>query len=237
MISQPKQGKTAPLNQEGWLKPFRIQVQPDWRPTEPISGWAWVLGLGLAGLTWAIAAPSLAQSTSRVTTCRSLANQAFGIDPVQVFPLADDAPLRLRDLSRQSNLPDRPGECAQPGELVSSNTACQQRPTIPSLWWAKAQYGGRLLINWLAYPARENELDELGRVDLVVNRQVWSEMGYFDRYEFVQKFGNETQSYGYNIRLFDVKGNCLATYTCTAHALATRSSETPTLTCSIIFGY
>lgn len=95
--------------------------------------------------------------------------------------------------------------------VVTANTVCQQTLTTPSLWWAKEQFGDKLLDNWLAYPANSTTA---ARVDLVVNRQIWSLLDYLQRYEFVNQFGTVARDYGYNVRVFNYQKELLATYTC-----------------------
>jgi len=95
--------------------------------------------------------------------------------------------------------------------VVTANTICQQQLTIPSLWWAQEQFGGELVDNWLAYPARGTAA---ARVDLVVNQQIWSILDYVQRYEFVNKFGSVARDYGYNTRVFNYQEELLGTYTC-----------------------
>jgi hypothetical protein len=101
-------------------------------------------------------------------------------------------------------------EDAQPAKygVVTADTISQTHLTIPSLWWAKEQfdiYGGRLISNWLAYPEEK-------RIDLIVNRQLWSFMDYVGRYRFVNELGTVARGYGYNLRVFNQQDKCLATY-------------------------
>lgn len=96
---------------------------------------------------------------------------------------------------------------------ITANTICQQQLTIPSLWWANAQFGDKLLENWLTYPA---DGTVAARIDLVVNRQNWSLTDYLERYAFVNHFGTVARDYGYNVRVFNYQRELLATYTCNA---------------------
>lgn len=96
------------------------------------------------------------------------------------------------------------------GNIITAKTISQEGLTIPSLWWAQEQFdpfGGRLIANWIAYP------DER-RIDLVVNRQLWSLLNYVERYRFVNKFGTVAREYQYNLRVFDRQNKCLVTYAC-----------------------
>ncbi|MGB3238239.1 MAG: hypothetical protein WBB29_08080 [Geitlerinemataceae cyanobacterium] len=103
-------------------------------------------------------------------------------------------------------------------DTITKDTICQTRLTIPSLWWADEQFGDKLLENWLAYP-------EEHRVDLVVNRQIWGLMDYYQRYAFVHRMvavvreNGETGENGYNLRVFNRQEPelCLAAYTCNAN--------------------
>lgn len=107
--------------------------------------------------------------------------------------------------------------------VITSKTYSPNGLTRPSLWWAKDLFAGKLLSNWLAYP------DE-NRIDLIVNRQLWSLLDSFDRYSFVNKFGTVARQYGYNTRVFTLSQpeQPLATYTC-------NFSTTPA-SCNINFG-
>jgi hypothetical protein len=97
------------------------------------------------------------------------------------------------------------------GRVVTSNTISQQGLTVPSLWWAKEQFGSDLLDSWLAYPAPGTNP---ARIDLLVNRQNWSALDYIQRYEFINHFGIAARDYGYNLRVFNEQKELLATYTC-----------------------
>ncbi len=103
-----------------------------------------------------------------------------------------------------------PNAAIKNGVITASNIS-QKQLTIPSIWWAKEQFGGKLLDNWLAYPAKD---DRTPRIDLIVNRQIWSLLDYVERYEFVNNFGNVARDYGYNVRVFNYQQELLATYTC-----------------------
>lgn len=100
-------------------------------------------------------------------------------------------------------------QLAQRG-IITADTISQRSINIPSLWWAREQfdpYRGRLVINWLAYPEEK-------RIDLIVNRQLWSLLDYPNRYRFLNQFGTVARGYQYNLRVFNQKQQCLATYTC-----------------------
>lgn len=95
--------------------------------------------------------------------------------------------------------------------VVTAKTISQDNLTVPSLWWAKEQFADKLLDNWIAYPS---DGIKAGRVDLIVNRQMWLLLDYLQRYEFVHHFGTIARGYGYNIRVFNYQQELLATYTC-----------------------
>lgn len=104
------------------------------------------------------------------------------------------------------------GEDARPIErgVITADTISQTGITTPSLWWAEEQYDpfeGKLIDNWIAYP---NER----RIDLVVNRQLWTLLDYLKRYSFVNQLGTVARGYQYNLRVFNQQKQCLAIYTC-----------------------
>ncbi|MGA7937554.1 MAG: hypothetical protein WCA35_28650 [Kovacikia sp.] len=104
-----------------------------------------------------------------------------------------------------------------PASAVTSTTISATRLTVPSLWWlrdqfaAERKYGSRLIENWIAYP---NQVGRVGQVNFVVNRQLWNQLDYLQRYSFLHEFGMAAKSYGYNLRVFDNQANFLAAYTC-----------------------
>ncbi len=118
-----------------------------------------------------------------------------------VVPPPTNAPLELGLLAPN----------AVKNDVITASNISQKQLTIPSLWWAKEQFGGKLLDNWLAYPATGSRTP---RIDLIVNRQIWSLLDYVERYEFVNNFGNVARDYGYNVRVFNYQQELLATYTC-----------------------
>jgi hypothetical protein len=114
-------------------------------------------------------------------------------------PSPSDAPLELALLTQPN------------GTVVTANTIDPEGLTTPSLWWEKENSENKLLDNWIAYPVSENEP---GRVDLIVNQQIWSLLDYLDRYDFVNRLGNSARTDGYNVRVFNYQRDLLATYTC-----------------------
>ncbi|MCU0538207.1 MAG: hypothetical protein MUD14_30340 [Hydrococcus sp. Prado102] len=120
------------------------------------------------------------------------------------------------------NAPTLSNSCQAPLELeaesdrptsetvITDRTISEEGLTVPSLWWAKEQFdpfGGRLINNWIAYPNQR-------RIDIVVNRQLWSLLNYMERYRFVNEFGTVARDYQYNLRIFDRQNKCLVTYSC-----------------------
>jgi len=120
---------------------------------------------------------------------------------VRLQPSAE--PLNLNLLEQQNPSTD--------GSIITADTLSQEEITIPSLWWADKQFGGKLLDTWIAY------LNER-RIDLVVRPQFWSIQDYFGHYQFVNKMGTiareYNQDYRYNIRVFNQLGEPLGAYTC-----------------------
>lgn len=117
------------------------------------------------------------------------------------------APFSMDMLQRGLCAPSVPGKTAtslDPAQLAE-----------PSLWWVRDQiaaqdkYSDKLVSNWLAC-----EAGDANRVDVLVNPQLWNSLDFFDRYEFIQRFGTATAGYGYNLRVFDRQGTMLAAYTC-----------------------
>lgn len=155
-----------------------------------------ILGISLSAISLLPTQPSPAQTPS--------------------VPQPSTAPLELSRLqpggsqNNGSNITAYTINCDR-SSAVTANTICQQQLTIPSLWWANEQFGGKLVDNWLAYPAKSNSA---ARIDLVVNRENWSLLDYLERYEFVNHFGTVARDYGYNVRLFNYQEELLATYTC-----------------------
>lgn len=97
----------------------------------------------------------------------------------------------------------------------------------PSLWLnrdifaSRARFSSKLFENWLVCPSVDSDR---GRIDLVVNAQLWGLLDYFERYELLQQFGNGSDQpdqqfkAGYNLRIFSRQNpkTPLAHYTCTS---------------------
>ena len=115
------------------------------------------------------------------------------------FPQPSNAPLEL-------NLLNKPIK-----SVITANTIDPEKLTLPRLWLAKENTEGKLLDNWIAYPASKKEP---GRVDLLVNQQFWSLLDYLERYDFVNRLGTAVRKDGYNLRVFNKQQEFLAAYTC-----------------------
>lgn len=129
----------------------------------------------------------------------SLLSSQTSLAQTQSIPLASDAPLELNLLTNPKD------------SVITANTISQKQLTVPSLWWTQENSENKLLDNWIAYQAQDNQP---ARVDLIVNQQIWSLLDYLERYEFVNHLGSVARNYGYNIRVFNYQQERLATYTC-----------------------
>jgi hypothetical protein len=140
---------------------------------------------------------------------------AIAVEPPQLPPVPLTSTPLLPDLTPLDIKLLKLGQV--PAGVVTSQTISLTRLTLPSLWWTQAQvannpqFSNKLLENWIAY---SGELKEPGRVDLVVNRQLWSLLDYLQRYEFINRFSAIARSYGYNIRVFDNQARFAGAYTC-----------------------
>ena len=129
----------------------------------------------------------------------------FSIFPVQFaqaqsrIPIPSQAPLELDLLTNPRD------------NIITADTISQKQLTVPSLWWAQEQSQNKLLDNWIAYPANNSQP---GRVDLIVNEQIWNALEGIELYSFVNRLGSVARTYGYNIRVFNYEKELLGTYTC-----------------------
>jgi len=127
------------------------------------------------------------------------------------------------------------GMCTPTTPGITNLTINQSELTEPSLWWIRDQiaaqdkYGRRLVGSWLACEGK----NEPNRVDVIVNAQLWSLLDFFDRYEFIEKFGTATTGFGYNLRVFDPQGAMLAAYTCDFNSnVAEKQAKPNAFTCA-----
>ncbi|HEY9635466.1 MAG TPA: hypothetical protein V6D14_18830 [Coleofasciculaceae cyanobacterium] len=125
--------------------------------------------------------------------------------PSAQTPSAPEPPLETKLLEPNAALARR--------NVVTANTISPTQLTTPSFWWIKKQFdddkefGNKFIVNWIAYQDEK-------RVDLVVNRQIWTILDYIGRYRFVNKFGTAARDFNYDVRVFNQQGSLLATYTC-----------------------
>lgn len=105
----------------------------------------------------------------------------------------------------------RSGAVPADGSVVTESTISQTELTIPSLWWAEEQFGGKLLDFWVAYTGNNTTLR---RVDLLVNQQIWTQYNYLERYAFINHFGTSASDFGYSTRIFNWQGDLLGAYVC-----------------------
>lgn len=117
----------------------------------------------------------------------------------QVSVRGDSAPLELELLTNPKD------------GVITADTINPRQLTIPSFWWAQEQAQNKLLDNWIAYPKTQTNP---GRVDLLVNQQIWALLDYLERYDFVNRMGTVGRDYGYNVRVFNYQQEPLASYTC-----------------------
>jgi hypothetical protein len=96
------------------------------------------------------------------------------------------------------------------GEWITATTISPSQLANPSLWWAQEQFNefnGKLIQNWIAYRDKK-------RVDLIVNRQLWTLLDYLGRYSFLSRYGAAARDYQYDVRVFNERADLVATYTC-----------------------
>ncbi|WP_052128908.1 hypothetical protein [Neosynechococcus sphagnicola] len=145
-----------------------------------------------------------------------------GLVPTILWPTT--TPLDLETLETKQTCGISITPCIYPtNPPFTADTIALTGLTVPSLWWAKDQFGSRLLENWLAYPAAP---PIPARIDLVVSRPDWNSLDYLERYAFVHHMGTVARGFGYNLRIFNRQQVLLATYTCDFTA--------PPLTCALL---
>jgi hypothetical protein len=105
--------------------------------------------------------------------------------------------------------------------------------TIPSLWWTrdllvtKPQFNPKLIEGWLVCGAGVQDGvarscaigSRPGRVEMVVNTQLWTVLDYLSRYELIYRFGSATSECGYNIYIFNTDTQLIADFTCDFQAV------------------
>lgn len=104
--------------------------------------------------------------------------------------------------------------------IFTANTVSQEGITNPSLWWIRDQFGQRVVINWLGYPQER-------RVDIIVDRQIWSFINYIEKYSLINRFAMAAREYGYNLRIFNDQRLLLGTATCDFPTSSSIDSDNP----------
>ncbi len=138
--------------------------------------------------------------------------------------IAQERPLTLNAATYPLELDLLPPDADLSGRsVVTRYTVQDSQLTLPSLWWAEQQHGGKLLENWIAY---RGEGESPQRVDLVVNRQLWNLYSYVERYQFVHQMGLSVLQFGYNTRVFNEQGVILGAYLCDAPQAALMAAGT-----------
>ncbi|MEM9450253.1 MAG: hypothetical protein AAGA75_17185 [Cyanobacteria bacterium P01_E01_bin.6] len=137
---------------------------------------------------------------SEVSVSEELETQEIAAAPQ--FLSLENHPVELELLDPDADLSNR--------DVITNRMISQDSLTVPSLWWARSQFGGKLLEHWLAYPGS----DSPRRVDVVVDRQLWGLSTYLQRYSFVNYFGTAAKEFGYSLRVFNDQGQPLASYMC-----------------------
>lgn len=123
------------------------------------------------------------------------------------------------------------GMCSRSQPGITETSISQDGLTRPSLWWiqdqiaAQNKYSAKLIDNWLAC----NPPNQPNRVDVLVNSQLWSSLDFFDRYEFINRFGSVATGFGYNLRVVNPEGNLLAAYTCSYATITADKQAEPKL--------
>lgn len=93
----------------------------------------------------------------------------------------------------------------------TTTTPAQSGLTVPSLWWAEAQFGQGIVNGWQSYDATAS-YPKLVR--LTVDSQLWRQLTVLNRYALVNHFAVVTRDTGYQLLVFDPQNNPVAAYTC-----------------------
>jgi hypothetical protein len=162
------------------------------------------------GVSWTMIAPLRAQTPMPQTPT-----------PQTPTPVSDQVPIDLAQFQRRICVNGLSGTGHQDVDLSG--------PTIPSLWWTrellnnKPQFNPKLIEAWLVCDAGRQNADARvcgiaatrpGRVEMIVNTQLWSVMDYLSRYELINRFGTATSECGYNIYIYSSDAKLLADYSC-----------------------
>lgn len=125
--------------------------------------------------------------------------------PLQAQGLLDSSVCDLPALS----LPLTPSEKNLAFKSEATQTSPDQAVNY-QLWWLKdqlEQLEKGLLVSWLVDAPNQ-------RLDIIVDRQLWSQLNYLQRYRFVYHLGNVAREKHYNLRIFNQQNKCLVTYHC-----------------------
>jgi hypothetical protein len=205
------------------------RLKPSFRPGSCGRSLVGLLAIGaLLSLAWSTSAAEPASVAKQV----SVAKRVLAAEPTSPanagsaegkFPLIPDVttPLNLKLL--------QPGAKPASG-VITSQSMSATRLTIPSLWWTAEQiaadkkYTDKFLQGWIAYLTQNGEP---GRVDLLVNRQIWTQMNYISRYEMINRFSTIARNYGFNIRVFSSQDVLSGAYTCDFSGINASALQVP----------
>ncbi|NCJ08578.1 hypothetical protein GS597_19105 [Synechococcales cyanobacterium C] len=95
--------------------------------------------------------------------------------------------------------------------VFTAERPSQQGLTVPSLWLAVEQFGGKTVRTWRAYPP--NEAGER-QIRVVVRPELWTRYNYFERYAFLSKLSTAASRYGYSLLLVDRQNFLLGGFAC-----------------------
>lgn len=172
----------------------------------------------LLGLWSGLPSRALAQPTSPTPTPTPTTTPPASTTPATAPPTPDTPAAETPTVTPGSIVEAKAEQPACPTFQVTSTTISPIDLTLPSLWWARnifvaAQEASfsKLIETW---EACQRAPQYRGRVDFIVNRQLWSLMTYLERYEFLHRFGITTSGFGYNLRVVDNRGSTVGGYAC-----------------------
>jgi len=166
-----------------------------------------------------------------VTTIAAALVGSIGLPVRASEAIASIQPVDLVNHPLELELVESNADLSSRGITTSTTISLTDELTLPSLWWAQRQFGGKLLEHWLAYSGTDGSPR---RVDLVVDRQIWSLYSYLERYAFIHQFGTAAKDFGYSTRIFNDQGDALAAYTCTfTEAETTEGADGGTVDCRV----
>ncbi len=121
--------------------------------------------------------------------------------PAQAELVPESAPSQIRALFE--NPPS--------SVLFTAETPSERGLTIPSLWLAVDQFGGKMVRTWRAYPP--NRLGER-QIHMIVRPELWNRYTYLERYGFLSRLSTAASRYGYNLLLLDRQNFLLGGFAC-----------------------